>query len=127
MTTHSSDGGSSSRKERCSLCNGSGKKINFWISFLCITYWYVKFPQGSLLEFVVVLSEYFDNENYYIHGRNPNLPEENILKVHGEVLMQETNYRVGGVKDFTIQVFKRLISHKLCGINYTLLKFLGNQ
>ena len=109
VTTHNSDGGSSSRKERCSLCNGSGKKINLWISFVCITYKpYVKFQQGSLLEFVVVMSEYFDNENYFIHGRNPNLPEENILKVQGEILMQETNYRVGGVSDFTIEVFEQM-------------------
>ena len=55
-----------------------------------------------------MMSEYFDNENYFIHGRNPNLPEENILKVQGEILMQETNYRVGGVSDFTIEVFEQM-------------------
>ena len=52
-----------------------------------------------------MVSEYYDNENYFIYGRNPNLPEESILKVQGEELMQEINYRVGGLKDFQIQVF----------------------
>ena len=51
------------------------------------------------------MSEYNDDENYFIYGRNPNLPAETILNVKGEVLMHETNYRVGGVKDFPIQVF----------------------
>ena len=61
------------------------------------------------MEFIVVMSEFFDNENYFIHGRNPNLPEENILKAHGEKLMEETNFRVGGTKDFPIQVFCSII------------------
>ena len=74
------------------------------------------------------MSEFCDHENYYIHGRNPKLPEETILKAHGEVLMQEQNYRVGGVIDFPIQVFSHLryLSNSLndlCCINYALLKF----
>ena len=34
---------------------------------------------------------------HYIHGLNPKLPEQSILQVEGEILMEENNYRVGGV------------------------------
>ena len=58
------------------------------------------------MEFIVVMSEFYDNEDYFIHGRNPNLPAEKILKAQGELLLQETNFRVGGTKNFPIQVFR---------------------
>ena len=89
------------------------QKTIFSFSLLNVVFWrrwqllyrHALFSEGKLLEFAVVVSEYYDNENYFIYGRNPNLPEESILKVQGEELMQEINYRVGGLKDFQIQVF----------------------
>ena len=55
-----------------------------------------------------MIANFFDHENYYIYGLNPKLPEQCILQAKGETLMQETNYRVGGVNS-PIEV----------GINYT--------
>ena len=44
-----------------------------------------------------MIVNFFDDENYFIHGLNPKLPEQCILQAKGEILMEETNYRVGGV------------------------------
>ena len=51
-----------------------------------------------------MIVQFLDYENYYIHGRNPQLPEESVLRASGEILMKEEAYRVGGVQGFPIQV-----------------------
>ena len=51
-----------------------------------------------------MIVQLLDYENYYIHGRNPQLPEESVLRASGETLMKEEAYRVGGVQGFPVQV-----------------------
>ena len=64
----------------------------------------IKFPKGKNVEYVKVIVEFFNHEDYYIYGRNPQLPEESIMQASGEILMKEESYRVGGVQNFPAQV-----------------------
>ena len=65
--------------------------------FKYCSYRVLKFPKGSNLEHFEVIANFFDNENYYIHGLNPKVPEQCIVQAKGEILMLEADYRVGGV------------------------------
>ena len=56
------------------------------------------------MEYVKVIVQFLNYENYYIHGRNPQLPEESVMRASGEILMKEEAYRVGGVQGFPVQV-----------------------
>ena len=65
----------------------------------------MKFPfQGKTLEYMEVIAHFFDHEDNFIHGRNPRLPREILIKANGEILMKEDSYRVGGVAYFPVQV-----------------------
>ena len=64
------------------------------------------------MEYIEVVFEFFDNENYFISGRNPILPEEYILKASGQTLVLENGYRVGGVQGAeSTRIFSLRSSH----------------
>ena len=69
-----------------------------------IIYGILIFQKGQLLHYLQLIVEFVDHADIYVYGKT-DLPNKCILKVSGEVLMNETAYRIGHIFNFHIEVF----------------------
>ena len=58
-----------------------------------------------------LIIEFVDHADNYVYEKT-DLPDKCILKVSGEVLMNETAYRIGRIFNFHIEVRKHDLNHQ---------------